>query len=187
MNRLAAPTLVGLVLAAGCGEDVHEYFLLEPGKEWHYTARTAFLTYVEPIRVTRKVSVEGVEGYELSGPLGASRLAWKKGGLLLEQFPTGRFRPAITLVKPGEKADIKWEGILETNGATYPATGTIKQKEEKIQIRGRSILTLLSTVTVLTAGRKIELETWFERGVGPVRQQKRTNGAFNFSMELLSQ
>jgi len=170
-------------LAVGCGSHT-DLMPLEVGKTWNYVTRAGFNTFVEPVKVTRELAVAGAQGYELVGPLGASRLAWKGDTLYAFQTANARFIPAVPLLVPGRK-EMVWRGRMESNGVIVPATAHVSHSEEKIKIGGREIPTTLSTVIVQIPDKGIELKTWFQSGVGIVQQEQRTNRVLDVQTQFL--
>ncbi len=90
-------------LLIGCGSR-DNWQPLVVGKTWTYRVQAGFDHRIESIRVMRALSVASVEGFELAGPLGVSRIAWKHGTLVADSTVNARFLPAVPLLVPG--ADI---------------------------------------------------------------------------------
>jgi hypothetical protein len=168
----------------GCGQKT-DLMPLETGKSWTYITKAGFNTFVEPVKVVRRMPVAGTEGYELVGPLGSSRLAWKDGVLFASTTANARFMPALPLVYPG-KEERKWQGRMESNGKTYDATARISLKQERLKVGGGEVGTTLSTILLQIPDTGIELKTWFQPGVGIVQQEQRINRVLKVHMQLLN-
>ncbi|MEA2552317.1 MAG: hypothetical protein QOJ65_493 [Fimbriimonadaceae bacterium] len=176
--------LAGMALA-GCGGG--KEFPLSVGRSWSYMVRGTFASRVEEVKVLRKVPVDGVMGYELGGTMGQSRLAWKDGVLVAQQLPNATFNPSIPLVVAGEeKARRDWKGLIGAFGKGTPATATLIQEQDPMTVTGKTIKTTRSTLTILTPERKIELITWFEPGVGPIKQEQRNNETLEVAFESIN-
>ena len=128
----------------------------------------------------------GTTGFELAGPMGVSRLAWKDGVLLAKQTANARFEPPIPLVTVDGK-DRKWSGRMESLGKFSQATAELIQKKEKIEVGSRQVQTVFTVLTVRKDGGTIELSSWFQPGVGLVQQEQRTGGKLILRMEMLGQ
>ena len=174
-----------LLLAAGCssGSDLYP---LRVGQQWTYMVSNGFSSRVQQVTVARRVPVALTQGYELQGPMGISRLAWNGGTLYATVLPNTRvYKPIPMLVSGRDKATLKWSGTVEILGKTQNASAEMNQQPETIDFRSSKLETEKSTVTVHLPQETIDLETWYARGVGPVRQEQRTNGKLDVRVELL--
>jgi len=166
------------LIAIGCGgRGAGAEFPLAVGRSWSYMVNSVFETSrVEEVKVLRKVPVGDVSGYELGGPMGQSRIAWKDGVLIAQQLPNATFNPPVPMLVAGAaNANRTWKGMIGAGGRGTQATATLVQEPDKQQLAGQTVQMTKSTLTVLTAGNKIELITWFQKGEGPVRQEQRNN------------
>jgi hypothetical protein len=175
---------MALFLLAGCSKPP-DLFPLEVGTAWTYTVRSGFDTFVEPIKIVRTVPVAGVDGVELAGPLGVSRLGWRKGVLFADSTVNANFTPPLPIYAIDGK-DGKWGGSMGSMGKRQKCTATLHHEDAKLQIGGRNVSTRLSTVTIKTARTDIELKTWFQPKVGIVQQEQRTAGKLDVAIQLLS-
>jgi hypothetical protein len=197
---LRGTVAVSGLLSAGC-TGFRSYFPLEVGKSWTYHVRAGLAVTVDEARVTRRLSVAGVPGCEIGGPLGFSRLAWKGGTLVADSLPNTRFLPALPLLAPGDPATAHdaevtkgqglrkpvrtWEGAVETMGKQLPGSAELYQEEASVTLGVRRYPALKTTLRLSTAGKKIELVTWYVDGMGPLRQEQQTNGLQDVGMEYL--
>jgi len=171
-------------LLAGCGGS-HPLMPLEKGVLGTYRVHYKFDTWVEPLRVERKVSVANTSGYELSGPFGISRLAWRDGVLFADQTANAFFEPSVPLLlENGKKRH--WEGTIRSLGVERRATAELTQVNTPLEISGRKLDTVLSTLTVTTPTGVIELDSWFSAGTGLVQQEQRTNGQRVIQLQLVT-
>jgi hypothetical protein len=175
----------------GCGTRT-EWFPMKLGNHWNYQVRAGFDRRVEPVKVLRALTVASTDGFELAGPLGVSRLAWKHGVLLAESTVNARFAPPLPLLIPG--ADLSksapkqvaiWHGRVVTLGRERPGSAVITEQLEKIDVGSQKVSTILATVTLHTPSGKIELDSWYQEGVGLVQQEQRTNGVRIVQLQLL--
>ena len=90
--------LIGCVVGCGSRDD---WFPMKKGKHWKYQVRSGFETRVEPVSVLRPLAVASAEGFELTGPLGTSRLGWRNGTLYADLSSNAQFIPAVPLLVPG--------------------------------------------------------------------------------------
>lgn len=186
MRRWSAGVLAAAVLASGCGGG--KEFPLSVGRSWSYMVHMDFsVNRVEEVKVLRKVPVAGVSGYELGGPMGQSRLAWKDGILVAQQLPNATFNPPIPLLVGGvEKATKDWKGMIGAVGKGTPAIATLIQEGDTQTFTGRPIRTTRSTLTIIAGPQKIELITWYQKGQGPIRQEQRTNDTLRVALESIN-
>jgi hypothetical protein len=144
-------------------------------------------TRVEQVKVERQVAVDGVTGYEVSGTMGQSRLAWKDGLLEASQLPNATFNPPVPLCVAGQaKARREWKGMIGVMGRGTAATATLVQEPDKEMFSGRTVQTTKTTLTILSGPQKTELITWFQRGVGPIKQEQRTNDILVVKFDRIS-
>lgn len=177
--------VAAVLVSAGCGAG-NDLYPLSVGRQWKYVVSNTFTSRVQEVTVQRRVPVALTEGYELSGPMGISRLAWRGGTLFAEVLPNTRiYRPMPLLFSGKDKMTSKWSGTIETMGVVNRADGFIEQHPESIDFRSQHVDTEKSTVTLHLPEATIDLETWFVKGVGPIRQEQRTNGKLDFRIELL--
>lgn len=184
VKRLSIPLLACSLCACGAGGD--DYMPLQTGKTWTYKVQANLNPYVEPIKVNRRISVAGVDGFELTGPLGQSRLAWKDGHLLADRLGSSRFNPPITLLAPSLKRPVDWKGQVSSLAGREDGKASLTQTSEEITLGGRKYSTLRSRLALETPRHTIELLTWFSAGTGIVRQEQRTDGRQNIAFEILS-
>jgi hypothetical protein len=186
MRRWSAGIVAVAVLAAGCGGG--KEFPLSLGRSWSYMVHMDFnVSRVEEVKVLRKVPVAGVTGYELGGPMGQSRIAWKDGILVAQQLPNATFNPPIPLLVGGvEKATKDWKGMIGAVGKGTPATATLIQEGDTQTFTGRPVRTTRSTLTIIAGPQKIELITWYQKGQGPIRQEQRTNETLQVALESIN-
>jgi hypothetical protein len=184
----ASHSLAGCLIAAalaGCAGSP-DLFPLEVGRSWTFSVRTGYVTYVEPVAVEREIAVAGARGYELVGPLGTMRLAWRGRVLLGERFANLIAAPPLPLLVDSVGAETRsWRGSLHTLDGTKRAEATLRQEPQKVRVANRDFDGVMASLSIRMEGRAIELMTWYAPGVGPVRQEQRTDGRLDVAMELL--
>jgi hypothetical protein len=171
-------------VALGCG-DAHPLMPLEPGSATTYVARFGFDARVEPIRIGRRISVAGVEGYELTGPLGVSRLGWREDVLYADQAANAWFSPSLPMLAEDEKPR-SWHGRLTAMGRTQPASAKLEHRKAKVEIGSRKIQATLAVLTVKLPTGVLELESWYAPGIGLVQQEQRTNGNRLIQLQMVT-
>lgn len=182
----AAPLLLAAV--SGCGGD-RSWFPLDDGHEWSYSVRGSLAEFVEPVKVLRRLPVAGVDGFELGGPLGTCRVAWKGNTLYataLAGLSVAEGSPPLPLLV-GDGADrrLDWKGKLLVAGKGVQASASLEQKPVNLSLPGRQYATLHTKLTVRTPEATVEVLTWYAEGIGPLRQEQRTNGAWDVGLEYL--
>jgi hypothetical protein len=179
-----AITLTGIV-AAGCGS-AEDLYPLKLHEQWTYTVKNSFSTRVQNVAVTRQIPVALTNGYELDGPMGISRLAWRDGTLYAEALPNTRiYKPMPLLVAKVGPATRHWSGYVQTLAGNEKAEATMEQMPDSIELGARKLDTVRSNLTVKLPNKTVELDTWYARGIGPVKQDERTNGNLDVHVELL--
>lgn len=157
---------------------------LQVGKSWTYRVVSGLDSRVETVKAVRPVAVDGVEGVELTGPLGVSRLAWNGGSLVAESTGSLRFHPALPLLARNQSAQ-RWTGRVTWLGRDIPATAQTVQRQRPLTLDSRSIESTESDVTLQLPTRAIQLTTWFEPGVGIVRQEQHSGYTLDIDLELI--
>jgi hypothetical protein len=176
--------LLGLAVG-GCRSQPAE-FPLAVGKTWTYSVRTGLVTHVEPVKVTRSLSVAGVSGYELSGPMGVSRVGWKDQELVADALANASFNPALPLLISGEeRARRSWSGTMTVAGSGAASSAILVQEPETRQVGGKSVRAIKAVLTLKARGRTVEVITWYVAGTGPVMQEQRTDGRLDISLEAV--
>ncbi len=184
-RRFAFVLAPAAALVAGCAS-TKDLFPCDRGLEWTYSVRTGFgAEHVEDIRIGRRVTVAGAEGFTFEGPLGESRHAWKGGTLWCESLPNASFSPAAPLFDGGQ-TNRKWQGEIVTVFGKEPAKATLTHRDEKLTLGGRPFETVRTDLEIDRPIGRTTLTTWFAREVGIVRQEQRTRGALDLRMDWIS-
>lgn len=166
-----------------------------PGTTWNYSVRWGTQnTLVTTIKVTRKITVGGEEGFELRGPNGVSRLAERDGLLVAGELNGTRFDPPLPLLRitnpvTGEDpVTVKtWEGQMIFLKSSQTCRAKLDQHQFKDLWQSKKVKTQVATLTLTTArNRVIEIRTEYLAGTGILNQEQRTDGNFNFAIELNS-
>lgn len=176
-----------LVMASGCRGGSPNLMPLRAGAEWKYSIVGEFGKHVEELRVNREIGVAGTQGFEVSGPLGVSALAWKNDVLYADRLAGTSFSPPLPLLSQENKT-LDWKGT-----ATWPVSGAIKaeaslqQEDEKLTVDAREFQTKKALLRVALAdGTTVEVTTWYSAGVGIVRQEQRRGEKTEVRMDYLS-
>ena len=194
LTGLTIGIAVGLV---GCGSR-DDWFPMKVGKHWTYQVRAGFDRRVEPVKVLRPLAVASSAGFELTGPLGVSRLAWKKGILLAESTVSVQFIPPVPILvtgadlskeknksKPVEYRVATWHGRVIVIGKERPGSAVLTERNEVIDFGSRKVPTILATLSLKVGLNEIVLKSWFQQGVGLIQQEQRTNGARVIQLQML--
>jgi hypothetical protein len=158
---------------------------MEVGKAWVYMARTGLQSLPDNVRVTRRLSVDGVEGVELMGDLGVSHVAWSGSRLITDQMAGCRFLPPLPLLAVGED-QASWRGWVYSGAKREPWKAQISSQSAKLDVLGTMANTVCSSVDMSSGPLRLQVKTWFEPGVGIVRQEQRTNDRLDLTLELLT-
>jgi hypothetical protein len=184
-SPLRTAPLLTLLLAVGCGGPT-DLYPLRVGADWTYRVTTGFAESVQTIKVTRRVPVAYTSGFELDGPMGISRLAWRGGTLYAEVLPNTRiYKPMPMLVAGDPKATERWTGMVEVMGSAQKAQEFLHQEPDSIELGSKKYEAIKATLNLKLPDKEVELETWYAPGIGPIRQEQRTNGKLDMKVELL--
>lgn len=169
---------------SGC-RDSDSLMPLELEQTTTYLAKFGFDERVESVRVSRALSVAGVDGFELTGPLGVSKLAWKHSVLWADQTANAWFQPSIPLLAVDNRPRT-WTGTVVSMGQSHPASAELHQAKTKLTVRNQTVDTVLATLTITMPGGKIELDSWFQPGVGLIQQEQRTNDERVIQLQMVT-
>lgn len=164
---------------------------LHEGASWTYRVRSGFLSGVHPLVAERRLAVAGVEGAELTGAMGASRLAWKGDRLLAEVLGGDRYIPPVPLLdlalldQEGGPGVRSWRGFVVVRGEARDAVAQLSVTRVP-PLRDNWPSTVRSTLKIESEGEQVELLTWFAQGKGVVRQEQREDGELHRMVEWLS-
>jgi len=146
---------------------------LATGRTWTYEVSDLRLSQVVPMRVARKVSVDDVPGYELTGPLGTARLAWHGPRLVAETLGSTTYAPPIPLldarIPPG---DVLWSGFVMADGAVNDGHATLTHKTAETPFASHKVPAVETILDLRVGKRRIELDSWFVDGVGLIKQEE---------------
>lgn len=184
--------LLAIVFVAGCGND-DRLMPLRVGNEWSYDVKTGLPESVDKVKVTREVPVADTVGFELSGAMGLSRMAWKGETLVASVLGNSRFSPPLPLLNSiEEKQTTKWKGRMYSQGRTYEATATLSQEPTPLTREARKYQAVKTTLLIRLNDRELEVQTWYAPGVGILNQVQRTRtgdesvGRFDVELDYLS-
>ena len=162
------------------------YMPSDTGTVWTYKIRTGFgAQHVADVSITKRISVTGTEGFEVAGPLGASRLAWKNGALWAQTFANAQVQPAIPLLRL-DRQSAQWKGALETTSGKERAAGRLSHGSEQHKLGGRDFEAVRTELVLTRPRSSTTLTTWFIEGIGIVKQEQRTNGELDLRLEWVS-
>lgn len=183
-----AAVAAGLLACASCSHPRTDLMPLAVGEQWGFAVRSAQNSIAASLKVTRKAAVGGVEGFEISGPSGISRLAWIGGDLKASVLSGTRFMPPITLLTSTvSKTPVTWSGKVSTPLHSWTGTAENLISKADLKVAGRNVDTIRSDLVITLANQtKMTLTTWYAPEMGIVRQEQRTNGVQVLAMERLN-
>lgn len=159
---------------------------LSKDAEWDYTYSAKMLTGVESVRVINESSIDGHPAYNLSGPMGRSRIAWIGDKLVAAELSGTRFFPPITLLAPGRKGELPtWQGSISSGGTSSPASAQISQESSTFSLGGRKYSATVVVHRITYGSSNLEVSTTYADGLGIAQQVSRRNGQFVSSLEYL--
>lgn len=172
------------IVLSGCGH-AHPLMPLRVGSSATYEVKFDLDKEVAPIKTVARVPVAGVEGYELAGPLGVSRVAWKGNTLYADRAANAAFEPSMPILTEDAKPRT-WRGVVTTMGKRLNATATLEVKEptkknasETTVLVGNvnEVKAYKATLTITLPKGTLVLDSWYSVGLGLVKQEQRTNGS----------
>lgn len=175
--------LTAAVAVAGCAGD-QAWMPLEEGRTWTYRVRGQHYQFVESVTVGESTAVGSALGRTLEGALGHCRLGWIDGELRASLIGTSHFLPELPLFRP-DRSDRAWQGQLFAAGKAHKATAKLTHKPEKITVAGARYDAIRADLELRYDGHVVEWTSWFSQGVGIVRQEQRTDGSLDVSLELI--
>lgn len=191
---MSTPRIIGLSLVAlgtiflpGCKGVDDSLMPMTVGKSWKYSISAGFDSYVLPVKVVRELSVANTRGFELSGPLGTSRLAWTETGLVAERLNNTQFIPPLPLVSNVDNdKGTRWKGRVINADRTTAATALqVQSNDPDTMIGVQKTATVRSTVNLKMGASELELITWFQSGQGIVMQEQRTDNRLLVRLSIL--
>jgi hypothetical protein len=192
MSRIGGMSILLAFGLWGCGSE-SDLFPLAVGNEWSYNVKNGLTEYEQSVKAVRQLPTAGTMGYELQGPMGISRLAWKSDALYASALPNARLDPPLPILLAGSGKDTRvWRGQIEALGQTSQAEALIRQEPESITHGSQRHSAIKTVINLKYSGREIELQTWYVKGIGPVRQVQRTTEGqqateqFDVAMEYLA-
>lgn len=173
MKRLAGLLPMAL-LASGCGSS-HPLFPLREGNEWTYSVKTALSEFIAKVKVSGRVPVAGMDGYELTSTMGVSRLVWKGDVLYASALSGTRFHPPLPLLRATEEDhSFRQQVRMYSGGKTYDVDATIDQKTQPYTRAGRRFRATVTTALLRLSDREIEIRSVYAPGTGLLEQVQRT-------------
>lgn len=187
LSALGPLSLVLVVFISGCGGPP-DLMPLEVGKSWTYSVSTTFKPHLAQIRIPRKTSVAGTDGFVLSGPMGETHLAWKDGVLVADRFSNTYFSPAAPLLVDVEgKVRREWRGSAQGLWGKMDATAVLNQAPAEEILGGRKIKVIKTELTITgSKGKSIKLQTMFQPGAGIATQRQWIDGKLLVRLERMS-
>jgi len=177
--------MCSLAFVFGCSGGSN-YMPLEEGREWKYLVSTPGGSSVARLKVEEQVRVGLTTGWRVSGNSGENRMAWKGGELIASELTATRFEPPIVILKPStNESNWQWKGKIRSRGTYLEATAECSQRPDKVKVAGNERSCLLSTLRLTFGESTIELRSWFQSGVGVVRQEQHVDGRLTTALEWI--
>lgn len=179
--------LAATALLAGCSRS-SDVFPLKEGNEWRYISKGQLGQFLHEMKVTRPYPVAKGQGWELTGSLGDSVLAWQGSVLYASVLSGTRYNPPLPLVDGSKKeTTLTWKGNLYMAGKLHKATAVTEQKEG--DFGGKKAI---ETDLMIDMGqRKIKVTTVYVRGRGPVSQKQWSidgiNQTYDFGIDIIGE
>lgn len=97
-----------------------------------------------------------------------------------------RFDPPIVLLKPSSPTSTwNYEGVGTSRVFQQRISVQAKQQPVKLEVMGQMRNTLLVTLSLQFQNKTIELETWFQKGLGILKQEQQVDGIRVFALEWI--
>lgn len=162
-----------MLLFAGCGSDT-DWMPLEEGRSWTYYVQTPAINRVETLRCEEPVRVGATRGWKITSDAGVSKLAWSGSDLLASELLGTSYDPPLRLLDASSQT-ARWEysGTCQWGMTTAKITMTARQAPDKLRAGGQDRSSILVTHEFTFDGKKHELKTWYQLGLGVIRQEHR--------------
>jgi len=180
--------LAGLfLLLAACERPQTSYFPISRDARWTYAIRSGLLSRVEDLGVKRELSVAGVQGYELGGPMGYSRLAIKGDVVVAENLAGTTYSPPLPLlILKQEKRRVTWAGLITAANRPEQGSAVLMQSPTKVSLGGRQLRGIAVDLTIEVRSKRVVLKSTYAEGLGLVRQEQHENQSQERYLEYLS-
>lgn len=161
---------------------------MDKESHWTYTVQLPFRNTVAEIKTAGHVPVGTQEGWRLQGDQGAASLAWKGSRLIATELAGAQYDPPLPLLDVSLRKDatMSWSGTVVAGGKSQPGEAVISQEKDKRRVSGTEFSCLRVRHEIKTAGKTLELITWFTPNRGILRQEQRIDGELTHSLEWLS-
>jgi len=157
---------------------------LEVKRAWTYDVTNGLESRIESVTAVRPIPVAGVQGMEFNGPLGVSRFAWVGNALVAQCTSNLVFTPPIPLLASNGKQE-RWAGKVTWMGRPIQATAEVSERPFSLTLVARTIESTESDLVLHLPSHTIELLTWFEPGVGIVKQEQRSGPKLEIGVEMV--
>jgi hypothetical protein len=181
--------LIGIGLAAvGCTNpnQSNAFFPLDGTKKVTYEVKTGFLKFVEAFTFEPLKTSPATGRFVVKSGLGNSVFFWNNRVLYTIQTPRTFFDEPVPILSILDGTLSTDSAILKA-GRKLPVRISTESKAETLQIANRSVPVRYSIVTLKSNTDEVQLKTWFQSGIGIVRQEQRMNGELDYSLQLLSE
>jgi hypothetical protein len=160
---------------------------LKVGTKWSYSVSTARRQSTPNIVVDRALAVGNGPGFELSGPLGLTRMAWNGRLLVASQLAGTGFKPPIPMLDPSlPEKPVVWNGEIRGPLSSAPAQATLTHEMSTTLLAGVRQPAIKTTLSLKLSGHHLDLLTWWVRGIGIAEQTQRTDGVQDVELSWLS-
>lgn len=175
-----------VLLVSGCNS-APELWALKDGWKQEFSTRNGLTTFVETFRISGRVPVNGVYGFELQSSMGVSRLGWKGDTLYASAFPNTRFSPPIPILVRGVgKLTKTTECTVISNGNKVKANVSLVQSEDEVVISTASKDCIRTHLTIQTPTDSVVVVSQYVPGLGLYSQSQSTNNELDYTMERIN-
>lgn len=174
---------VAALCLCSCNASDRNYFPITKASVWKYAVQGDFDTFPDTVIVTGRVPVSDVEGFELAGAMGVSRLGWRGGNLVASELGGQRFDPPITILS---QSPVSWAGTWETAGKPRQAKADLTTSTTQTTVAGKKTKALESVLTFHAGGKTTTLTTVFVQGIGIFSQEQRSGDRRERRIDYLS-
>jgi hypothetical protein len=184
--RLPLAFLVAALLGGCSGGE--QYLPLRAGAKWTYGVRSGFLDKVVDVQVTGRAPVESANGWSLSSPMGASRLAWVDGSLLADTLAGTRYSPPLPLLKADRpSAHWKWAGLISSADEEKMGRATVQSKPTTYRMGAKTYeVVRVEHRFSAEAGADVVLVSYYAEDLGLLRQEQRRLGVLERALDYVS-
>jgi hypothetical protein len=168
-------------------EKAPDYYPLQAGNEWHYSAIANGQTTKVITRIAKLEDFDGLKLSRLESPTAkdTEHLFQNDKGVFRARFNGAEVTPPFQLIAYPPTPGTKWKGAFTVQGekGAHTYTGEILKEEKPITVPAGKYETIKAYIKLESNGQQVETTYWFAKDVGFVKQSLDVAGT-SITLEL---